>query len=157
MAIEIERKFLVLNDSYKSKSYKKLSIKQGFLNSNYKRVVRVRIVDEKGYLTIKGKSDDNGLSRYEWEKEISVKDAISLLSLCEKGVIVKVRHLIKIKHQIYEVDEFLLENEGLTIAEIELSDVDEETIKPDWLGKEVTGITKYYNSELSNFPFKSWV
>jgi CYTH domain-containing protein len=156
MAIEIERKFLVLNDSYKKESYRKLTIKQGFLNSNYNRVVRVRIIGDKGYLTVKGKSSEDGTSRFEWEKEISIEEAVSLLAICEKGVIEKVRYLIKQGFHIYEVDEFHKENEGLVVAEIELSSANENFIKPSWLGKEVTGITKYYNSELSNTPFNSW-
>jgi adenylate cyclase len=156
MAIEIERKFLVLNDSYKKESYKKLTIKQGFLNSNYNRVVRIRIIGNKGYLTVKGKSSEDGTSRFEWEKEISIEEAFLLLAICEKGVIEKVRYLIRQGQHIYEVDEFKINNEGLIVAEIELSDVNEEFVKPSWLGKEVTGITKYYNSELSNTPYKSW-
>ena len=156
MAIEIERKFLVLNDSYKKESYRKLTIKQGFLNSNYNRVVRVRIMGEMAYITVKGKSSEDGTSRFEWEKEISIEEANSLLEFCEKGVIEKIRYLIKQGVHIYEVDEFHIENDGLIVAEIELSSANEEYIKPSWLGKEVTGITKYYNSELSKAPFKSW-
>ncbi len=95
MAIEIERKFLVLNDSYKKESYKKLTIKQGFLNSYYNRVVRIWIIGNKGYLTVKGKSSEDGTSRFEWEKEISIEEAFLLLAICEKGVIEKVRYLIK--------------------------------------------------------------
>ena len=133
-----------------------MTIKQGFLNSNFNRVVRVRIVDDKGYLTIKGKSSEDGTTRFEWEKEISINEATSLLAICEKGVIEKIRYLIKKGGHIYEVDEFFLDNEGLSVAEIELNDVNEKFIKPSWLGIEVTGITKYYNSELSNSPFNSW-
>ena len=109
MSVEIERKFLVKNNSYKAASYKCISITQGFLNSNKKRVVRIRIADDKGFITIKGKTSDNGLTRYEWEKEIDLKEANSLLNLCEKGIIIKNRYLVKFKDWIYEVDEFSLQ------------------------------------------------
>lgn len=157
MPIEIERKFFVKNDSYKSESFNILNIKQGFLNSNKDRVVRVRILDENGFITVKGISSKDGTSRFEWEKEISLSDANSLLSLCEETIIEKKRHLIKSKKNTFEVDEFLGENNGLVIAEVELNSVDEKFVKPDWLGEEVTGISKYYNSELSKIPFKKWV
>ena len=156
MSIEIERKFLVKNDSYKTESFKVLTIKQGFLNSNKNRVVRIRISDDKGFITIKGISSKDGTSRFEWEKEISLDEATNLLLLCEKTVIEKNRYLIKIKNHIYEVDEFLGSNKGLVIAEIELNSIDELFLKPTWLGKEVTGIPKYYNSEISKNPFKNW-
>jgi len=157
MSIEIERKFLVKNNSYKKESYKHLNIKQGFLNSNKNRVVRIRIIDNRGFITIKGISSDNGLSRYEWEKEITINDAQDLLSICEKGVIEKNRYLVKCSNHIFEVDEFIGENDGLIIAEVELKSEDEKFCKPKWLSKEVTGIAKYYNSELSKKPFKEWV
>jgi adenylate cyclase len=156
MAVEIERKFLVKNHSYKEVSYKCVSIKQGFLNSNKNRVVRIRVSDDKGFITIKGKTSDNGLTRYEWEKEIDLKEANSLLNLCEKGIIIKNRYLVKFKDWIYEVDEFNGDNFGLVVAEVELKSEEEVFEKPEWLGKEVTGVPKYYNSELKNNSFKNW-
>ena len=120
MAIEIERKFLIISEDFKQESYQKNYIKQGFLNSNKNRVVRVRIKDEKGFLTIKGKSNKSGISRFEWEKEISKKEAEELLLLCEKGVIEKYRYLVKSGNHIFEVDEFLDKNKGLLVAEVEL-------------------------------------
>lgn len=156
MNLEIERKFLVLNDSYKTISKNSYLIKQGFLNSDKNRVVRVRITDDKSFLTIKGKSTDNGLSRYEWEKEINLSDAMSLLKLCEDGIIEKRRYLVPYKKHIFEIDEFFGENSGLVIAEVELESVNQDIEKPKWLGKEVTGDTKYYNTELKKNPFKNW-
>ncbi|MDC1162255.1 CYTH domain-containing protein [Tenacibaculum sp.] len=156
MAIEIERKFLVTSDNFKKDSYQKRYIKQGFLNSNKERVVRVRIQDDIGFLTIKGVSNKNGTSRYEWEKRINIEEAKELLRLCESGVIEKHRYLIKSNSHTFEVDEFLNENIGLIIAEVELASENEHFEKPLWLGEEVTGITKYYNSNLSKYPFKKW-
>ena len=131
-------------------------VKQGFLNSNKNRVVRIRIQNDQGFITIKGISSEDGTSRFEWEKEISVKDAESLLLLCEKTVIEKNRYLINSYNHIYEVDEFLGKNKGLIIAEIELNNPNEKFNKPNWLGQEVTGVSKYYNSVLSKNPFKNW-
>jgi len=156
MSIEIERKFLVLNDTYKNESYQKIHIIQGFLNSDKHRVVRIRITDDKSFLTVKGVSNSSGLSRFEWEKEISVKEAKQLLLLCEEGIIEKYRYLVKNGIHIVEVDEFLGENKGLIVAEIELSSETEIFKKPYWIGKEVTGQIKYYNSNLSKHPYKNW-
>ncbi len=157
MTIEIERKFLVKNSSYKIDSYKSSLIKQGFLNSNKRRVVRIRVIDAKGFITIKGISSKDGTSRFEWEKEIPIKEAEELLKLCENGVIEKIRFFIKKGNHVYEVDEFKNKNDGLIIAEIELNSVDDLFEKPSWLGTEVTGNTKYYNSELSKHPFTKWL
>lgn len=157
MPLEIERKFLVKNNDYKSESYNVSFIKQGFLNSNKKRVVRVRIIDSKGYITVKGLSSEDGTTRYEWEKEILIEEANSLLNLCEEGVVEKKRFFVKAGNHIYEIDEFKNMNEGLIVAEIELNSVDESFEKKTWLGVEVTGIAKYYNSELSKHPFTKWV
>ncbi len=154
--IEIERKFLVISDDFKKEAYKKTYIRQGFLNSDKQRVVRIRITDNKGFITVKGSSDASGLSRFEWEKEISKNDAEKLFELCEPNPIEKYRYFIKSGAHIYEVDEFLKENKGLTIAEIELSDLEEIFEKKDWLGEEVTGKIKYYNSNLSKNPFCNW-
>ncbi|WP_417857928.1 CYTH domain-containing protein [Xanthomarina gelatinilytica] len=154
--IEIERKFLVKNNSFKNDAFKKIHIKQGFLNSDKERTVRVRLTDSQGFLTVKGLSGNNGLSRFEWEKEISKTDAEALFELCEKGLIEKTRHLVEIGNHIFEIDEFFGDNEGLIIAEIELNHATELFKKPAWLGEEVTGNIKYYNSQLSKQPYKTW-
>lgn len=156
MSLEIERKFLVASSSYKEESYDHKEIKQGFLNSNKKRVVRIRTLNDKGFITVKGKSNSSGTSRFEWEKEISFKDAENLLLLCEKSIIEKTRYYVKKGNHIYEIDKFHGENTGLLVAEIELTNEFEAFEKPAWLGKEVTGILKYYNSNLSKCPFKNW-
>lgn len=154
--IEIERKFLVISEVFKTESINTTRIVQGFLNTDKNRTVRVRIKGDQGYLTVKGKSDSDGLSRFEWEKEISKTDAEALLQLCEKGVIEKIRYEVKVKYHVFEIDEFYGENKGLVIAEVELNSESETFEKPDWLGKEVTGQIKYYNSQLSKKPFKLW-
>ncbi|PCI11829.1 MAG: adenylate cyclase [Flavobacteriaceae bacterium] len=156
MPIEIERKFLVKNNSFKSESFKTLTIKQGFLNSDKNRVVRVRTLDDTGFITIKGISSKDGTSRFEWEKEISLSDANALLLLCEETIIEKKRYLIKSGKHTFEVDEFYGANNGLVVAEVELNAANESFNTPSWLGEEVTGLTKYYNSELSKNPFKNW-
>ena len=154
--IEIERKFLVKSDTFKKNASSKFRIVQGFLSTNPERTVRVRIKGESAFLTIKGKSNTSGTSRFEWEKEIDAADAELLLDLCEEGILEKTRHEIQSGNHIYEVDEFHGENKGLIVAEIELSNENEAFEKPDWLGKEVTGDVKYYNSQLSKKPFKNW-
>ncbi len=154
--IEIERKFLVTSNSYIKESFKCTRIIQGFLNTHPERTVRVRLKGKQGFLTVKGLSSEDGLSRFEWEKEISKSDTESLLKLCEKGIIDKLRYEVKIGNHIFEVDEFFGENEGLVIAEVELNSEDEEFEKPEWLGEEVTGQNQYYNSQLSKEPFKTW-
>ena len=154
--IEIERKFLVTSHAYKTDAFKSTRIVQGFLNTNPERTVRIRIKGSDGFLTVKGKSSENGLSRFEWEKEISKTDAEALLQFCEKGIIDKVRYEVKYGNHIFEVDEFFGENEGLIIAEVELNTENEVFEKPNWLGEEVTGQLKYYNSLLSKAPFNSW-
>lgn len=154
--IEIERKFLVLSDDYKKEAFSQKRIVQGYLSSVPERTVRVRIKGEQGFLTIKGKSNDAGTSRMEWEKEITVADAEQLLSLCEKGAIDKVRYEIKAGPHTFEVDEFFGDNAGLVIAEIELADENDAFEKPQWLGSEVTGDERYYNAYLSNNPYTSW-
>lgn len=156
MSIEIERKFLVKNDDFKKESFQTKYIKQGYLNADKNRTVRIRITDKKAFITIKGKSNTSGTSRFEWEKEINPKDAEQLLLLCESSIIDKTRYLVACKNHTFEVDEFYGDNKGLTIAEIELNTEFEKFDKPSWLGKEVTGITKYYNSSISKSPFKDW-
>lgn len=156
MSMEIERKFLVRGD-YKPFVTKKTKIIQGYLSSVPERTVRVRIKGNKGYITIKGIGNESGASRYEWEKEISRADATGLLKICEPGVIEKTRYIVPEKSGLkFEVDVFYGANEGLTLAELELPSEDHPFEKPDWLGKEVTGITKYYNANLIKNPFKSW-
>ena len=154
--VEIERKFLVTSSDFLKSFTKQNRIIQGYLSSDPKRTVRVRLKGENGYLTIKGESNESGLSRFEWEKEISYSDAENLLSLCEKGVIDKIRYEVIVGTHVYEVDVFAKDNEGLIIAEIELSAEDESFEKPTWLGEEVTGDVRYYNSYLSTNPYKTW-
>ncbi|MEH6764325.1 MAG: CYTH domain-containing protein [Aequorivita antarctica] len=153
---EIERKFLVTSEAFKNEAHKRTRIVQGFLNTNPERTVRVRIQGNDGFITIKGKSNKSGLSRFEWEKQISQAEAEELLHLCEPGLIEKTRYEISSDSHTFEVDDFIGENEGLIVAEIELSSETEPFSKPEWLGKEVTGDVKYYNSNLSKNPFKSW-
>lgn len=154
--IEIERKFLVISDSFKTESFKKTRLVQGYLNSHKERAVRVRLKGDLGFLTVKGPSSKNGLTRFEWEKEISVNEAKELLNLCESGIIDKIRYEVKLKNHIFEIDEFFGDNEGLVVAEVELKDENETFEKPTWLGKEVTGDSRYYNAQLSKQPFKTW-
>lgn len=153
---EIERKFIVLNEDFKSFATIKKDIAQGYLNTNPNRTVRVRIANDKAFLTVKGKGNDTGMTRFEWEKEIPVKEAQSLLLLCEKGVIEKTRFEIPVGNHVFEVDEFYGENQGLVMAEIELSHENEPFEKPSWLGKEVTNDQRFYNAYLSKNPFSEW-
>lgn len=156
MAQEIERKFLVTGDSYKRLAYDSSRIAQGYICSARGRTVRVRIRDNRGYLTIKGPSEIGGLSRYEWEKEIPLQEAMELMKLCEPGMIDKTRYLVHAGKHVFEVDEFYGENEGLVIAEVELESEEETYIKPDFIGQEVTGDVKYYNSFLMRNPYARW-
>ena len=155
MAHEIERKFLV-NGDYKSSVRKSIHIIQGYLSTVPERTVRIRIKDGKGSLTVKGAGSKSGISRFEWEIEIKKHDAENLLEICGPGVIEKTRNIIEAGAHFYEVDEFHGENEGLVLAEIELNSEDEDFIKPDWLGKEVSGSRRYYNSMLVKNPYKKW-
>ncbi|MFI2741537.1 CYTH domain-containing protein [Zhouia sp. PK063] len=154
--IEIERKFLVKDLSFKSEAVKNTKIVQGFISDDPERTVRIRVKGNQGFITIKGKSNKSGTSRFEWEKEISLSEAEALLQLCKKGVIDKVRYEIPIENVVYEVDEFFGDNKGLIVAEVELKEENQVFAKPNWLGEEVTGQIKYYNSQLSNKPFNSW-
>ena len=153
---EIERKFLIKDDRFKTEAVKAQRIIQGYLSSVAERSVRVRIKGEQGFLTIKGISNESGTSRFEWEKEIPVSEAQTLLTLCEAGVIDKTRYLVPCGEHTYEVDEFYGDNLGLTVAEIELSHEDEPFEKPAWLAEEVTGDNKYYNSMLMKTPYNVW-
>jgi CYTH domain-containing protein len=156
MGVEIERKFLVQNTAFITESTPKKNLKQGYLNADKKRTVRVRITDEIAFITVKGESNSTGISRFEWEKEIKKREAEELLLLCEPCLIEKTRHLIDVGHHTFEIDEFHGDNEGLIIAEVELSSEAEDFIRPNWLGLEVTGDPKYYNSSISKNPYKNW-
>jgi adenylate cyclase len=156
MAQEIERKFLVNGEDFKVLSKKSTRITQGYLSSVPERTVRVRIKGEKGFITIKGIGNETGASRFEWEKEIPVKEVQDLLKLCEPGIIDKTRYIVEFGGFEWEVDEFYGDNEGLVVAEIELPSEDTSFEKPDWLDEEVTGDAKYYNSMLMKKPFKTW-
>lgn len=155
MAQEIERKFLVQGE-FKSSAYASERIVQGYLSSVPERTVRVRALGDKGFLTIKGVADKEGVSRYEWEKEIPVSEALELMKLCEPGIIDKVRYFIKCGTHIFEVDEFQGENAGLIMAEVELRFAAEDFERPGWLGEEVTGDKRYYNAMLSKHPYAKW-
>jgi len=152
---EIERKFLVVGE-YKHLASGSTRVVQAYLNTDEERTVRVRINDGKGFITVKGRSSDSGMSRYEWEKEIPAEEAEELLKLCEPGFIVKTRYFVPAGKHTFEIDEFHGDNEGLTVAEIELSAENEAFEKPAFLGREVTGDLKYYNAGLTKNPFKKW-
>lgn len=154
--LEIERKFLVVSGAFKKEAFKKEKISQAYLNKDPERSVRVRTKADKAFLSIKGKSNKSGTTRFEWEKEIPIQDAEALLELCIPETVKKIRHHIKVGKHIFEVDEFLGKNQGLILAEIELSEENEDFIKPKWVGKEVTGQVEYYNAFLSEHPFSQW-
>ncbi len=155
MHFEIERKFLV-KGPFKELASSSSRIMQGYISSMKGRTVRVRIRDEKGYLTIKGPSDQGGLVRYEFEKEISLQDARDLMKICEPGIIDKTRYLVPYEGHIFEVDEFYGENEGLILAEVELKAPDESFERPAFLGREVTGDRRFYNSCMRVHPYSQW-
>lgn len=152
MGMEIERKFLVCGDWSRDVT-DSLQIVQGYLNLDKNRTVRVRIKGGRGFLTVKGPV--NGVSRFEWEKEIPVEEAREMIKLCT-GVIEKTRHLAPMGDHVYEIDEFHGDNEGLIVAEIELRSEDEQFVRPDWLGEEVSADRRYYNSQLIINPYKNW-
>ena len=154
--IEIERKFLVRKgDAYKSAAFSSSRIKQGYIPAQG-ATVRIRVRDKQGFLTIKGKSYNGGMSRYEFEKEITPDEAENLLQLCQGGLIDKTRYLVKVGSHVFEVDEFYGENQGLVMAEVELKDDNEEYEKPSFVGLEVTGDHRFYNSHLLTHPFSEW-
>ncbi len=155
MAQEIERKFLVCGE-FKQAVSSSTRIAQGYICASSGRTVRIRIRDGKGYITIKGATNASGISRYEWEKEINPTEAKELMSLCLPGVIDKTRYLVEYDKHIWEIDEFYGDNEGLILAEIELKQEDESFSKPDFIGEEVTGDPRFYNSHLMQYPFKQW-
>ena len=154
--VEIERKFLVKSMVFKAEAKNSERISQGFLNTDPKRTVRVRIKGNTGFITVKGLSNSSGTSRFEWEKKIALQEAEALLTLCEPEIVEKKRFKIPVGDHVFEVDEFYGMNQGLVIAEVELMNEDEFFIRPEWLGKEITGDIKYYNSNLSTKPFKTW-
>jgi CYTH domain-containing protein len=151
---EIERKYMVVGE-YKHLAHSSIRLTQGYIASG-RRTVRVRISDQRAWLTIKGPSHDGGLSRFEWEKEIEPREAMQLLTLAEGALIDKCRYLVEYEGHTFEVDEFYGENEGLVIAEVELSSTDEEVALPSWIGREVTGEKRYYNSHLRAHPYSLW-
>lgn len=154
---EIERKFLVVGE-FKSLAVSSTHIAQGYIASGNGRTVRIRIRGDKGYLTIKGPSDKVGLTRFEWEKEIPLLEAEALMNICEPGIIEKTRWLVPSEdgRHTWEVDVFEGDNEGLIMAEIELTSEDDTFKKPDFIGKEVTGDRRYYNSHMRRYPFRTW-
>ena len=157
MALEIERKFLVKDDSYKTLAFNHTHIAQGYIASAAGRTVRIRIRDDRGYLTIKGPSREGGLARYEFETEIALSDARDLMLICEPGVVEKTRWLVRAGDgHVVEVDEFHGNNDGLVMAEVELQSADEPFEKPDFIGQEVTGDQRYYNSFLRRYPYMLW-
>lgn len=154
--LEIERKFLVTNDDYKRQAYASYRIKQGYICSGHGHTVRVRLRGETAFLTIKGPSRDGGLSRYEFEKEITIEEALELFRLCQPGIIDKTRYLVKSGEHTFEVDEFYGDNEGLVMAEVELGAPEEPFVAPSFIGQEVTGDKRFYNSHLRQYPYKLW-
>ena len=156
MALEIERKFLVLDNSYKHEAFSSSHIRQGYICSERGRTVRIRIRDNEAFLTIKGPSLDGGLSRYEFEQSIPMDDAEKLMTLCDEGIIDKTRWLVKSGDHTFEVDEFHGDNDGLVVAEVELKNAREVPILPHFIGKEVTGDRRYYNVQLRRNPFCLW-
>ena len=154
--IEIERKFLVKNDNFKHEAIRALKMTQGYLSKDPKRTVRIRISGEQAFITVKGEASKSGASRFEWEKSIMVEEAQNLIAMCLDGVINKIRHYVQYGNHLFEVDEFLDDNHGLIVAEVELANENEVFKYPEWLGKEVTGKKKYYNSQLSQNPFRRW-
>ena len=151
---EIERKYLTTDLSWRGEVVRSMRIAQGYLCSR-RVTARVRVCDDRGILTFKSKSRDGGLSRFEWERAIPLGVAERLLARCE-GVVDKVRHIVEYEGHTFEVDEFHGENEGLVVAEVELSSVDEAVSLPRWIGDEVTGERCFYNSFLTKHPFKTW-
>lgn len=157
MNVEIERKFLVKDDSYKKDVQKFYEISQGYIARDGCNTVRVRIRDNQGFLTIKGRMTPDGLSRPEWEMEIPYSDAVELLKLCKSGLIQKTRNIIPIGNGLkWEVDEFKGDNSQLTVAEVELPSPDTDYPTPAWLGTEVTGVKEFTNSYLSMHPYNTW-
>ncbi|MCR9251131.1 MAG: CYTH domain-containing protein [bacterium] len=155
MATEIERKYLVKNDRWKQFVSKEFIIKQGYLNTDPSRTVRVRLKGEDAYITIKGPSENN-ISRAEFEYNIPWDDALGLLKMCHRPVIEKIRYEVNYNEITFEVDVFEGDNAGLILAEVELVDEAQVVELPGWIGEEVSDDERYYNSYLSKIPYKSW-
>ena len=154
--LEIERKFLVKKGgAYKRAAFSSSRIKQGYIPADG-ATVRIRVRDDKAYLTIKARSVNGGMTRYEFEKEITLDEASHLMELCEPGIIDKTRYLVASGKHVFEVDEFYGENEGLVMAEVELQSEDEPFVKPDFIADEVTADRRFYNSSLRRSPFSAW-
>lgn len=153
---EVERKFLVTSEDFRAEAESELHIRQGFLSTDPERTVRVRLQNDSGKITVKGISDQAGISRFEWERDITGDEAIQLLDLCAGSLICKTRYRIPLGKHVFEVDVFEGANAGLIVAEIELEDPDDPFEKPEWLGQEVTGDPKYYNAQLSINTFNQW-
>lgn len=156
MLQEIERKFRVKNTTFLQETTSKFKIVQGYLNSNPDRTVRIRLKENKAFITVKGKSNDAGTTRFEWEKEINYTEAEQLIQLCEDFIIEKIRYEVTYLNQLFEIDIFEGKNTGLIIAEIELESPNQKVVFPDWLGKEVTGDVRFYNAYLSKNPYTAW-
>lgn len=156
MLQEIERKFRVKNTTFLQETTSKFKIVQGYLNSNPDRTVRIRLKENKAFITVKGKSNDAGTTRFEWEKEINYTEAEQLIQLCEDFIIEKTRYEVTYLNQLFEIDIFEGKNKGLIIAEIELESPNQKVVFPDWLGKEVTGDVRFYNAYLSKNPYTAW-
>ena len=155
MAIEIEHKFLLANEDWRNYVIRSVYYKQGYLGGNENNSIRVRVSDEYAWLNLK--SAVAGAQRLEFEYEIPLNDAdIILEQLCFKPYIEKYRHFVQHAEHLWEIDEFLGDNAGLIVAEIELSQLGESFVKPDWLGQEVTDDLRYYNNNLTKYPYKDW-
>ncbi|MEM8507452.1 MAG: CYTH domain-containing protein [Bacteroidota bacterium] len=154
--LEIERKFLVRSHAYQGEAISRVRIVQGFLNTHPERTVRVRINGNTAFLTVKGAGNRSGTTRFEWETEIPIAEATNLIDLCEPIILEKERFVVPVGEHVFEVDEFLGENKGLVVAEVELQHEDEPFPRPEWLGEEVTGIIRFYNSQLSKNPYNQW-
>jgi len=156
MALEIERKFLVRDDSFKSLAMSSIPIEQGYMMSEDDCVIRIRTAAENAVLTIKSKTKPNSIARYEWEYPIPFEDARKMLEICTLNIISKTRYFVPVGKHTFEVDVFHGDNEGLVVAEVELSAEDEFFECPDWLGEEVTAEKCYYNVFLARCPYKEW-
>ncbi|MDR2145974.1 MAG: CYTH domain-containing protein [Tannerella sp.] len=154
--MEIERKFLVKDNSFMNRAFQKRHTVQGYLCADRKRSVRIRIADSEAFLTIKSGANERGWSRYEFERPVPLEDAKELMKLCLPGIIDKVRYYVEFESYTWEVDVFSGENEGLTVAEIELESEEETFALPEWVGAEVSGDTRYYNAALAKKPFSLW-
>lgn len=156
MGLEIERKFLVKGNDYRNEAYKYYDMVQGYIAHENGRSVRIRITNTESLITIKGPTDAKGMSRYEWNHTIDKRDAVELMELCQGSKIEKRRYLVHSGPYVFEIDEFHGENEGLVIAEVELTSENEVFQKPDFIGDEVTGDKRYYNAHLTRDPYKNW-